>query len=198
MYQSVGLTRSLISSLLRLRQELSKLILKHTEKIADPAARSRTQGRLYEMLLNGLSVSCQDSDFTIHLTGQLHRTAHGQALTPRHRPKSLTGGRGKKSSGDGWPPRTVVEDKQRHVFPREPMMSIFPIAIINTVTVFGVTEATQTCGKITASYTVKQSASSERRLDVREWKSPQQSPSQVPPARAAEAKPVSYKRKRLH
>lgn len=52
-----GLTRSLVSSLLRLRQELSKLILKHAEKTPDPAARSKTQGRLYELLLTGLSVS---------------------------------------------------------------------------------------------------------------------------------------------
>ena len=43
-------------SLLRLRQEVSKLILKHTEKIDDPAARSATQGRFYESLLSGLSV----------------------------------------------------------------------------------------------------------------------------------------------
>jgi len=45
----------IFSNLLRLRQELSKLILKHTEKIDDPAARSRTQGRFYELLLSGLS-----------------------------------------------------------------------------------------------------------------------------------------------
>ncbi|KAF9653375.1 vacuolar sorting protein [Thelephora ganbajun] len=45
----------IFSNLLRLRQELSKLILKHTEKIEDPVARSTTQGRFYELLLNGLS-----------------------------------------------------------------------------------------------------------------------------------------------
>jgi hypothetical protein len=44
------------SSLLRLRQEVSKLILKHTEKIDDPAARSTTQEKFYELLLSGLSV----------------------------------------------------------------------------------------------------------------------------------------------
>lgn len=47
-----------LSSLLRLRQELSKLILKHTERIEDPAARGAAQGKFYELLLSGLSVSC--------------------------------------------------------------------------------------------------------------------------------------------
>jgi len=45
----------IFSNLLRLRQELSKLIMKHTEKIEDPAARTTAQGRFYELLLNGLS-----------------------------------------------------------------------------------------------------------------------------------------------
>ena len=56
MYRNVGLTTFTYSSLLRLRQEVSKLILKHTEKTGDPAARSATQGRFYELLLSGLSV----------------------------------------------------------------------------------------------------------------------------------------------
>jgi len=45
----------IFSNLLRLRQELSKLILKHTEKIEDLAARSIAQERFYGLLLSGLS-----------------------------------------------------------------------------------------------------------------------------------------------
>lgn len=56
-YRNTGTNTFIHSSLLRLRQELSKLILKHTEKINDPAARSTTQGKFYESLLSGLSVS---------------------------------------------------------------------------------------------------------------------------------------------
>lgn len=44
-------------SLLRLRQELSKLITKHTDKISDPVTKATTQSNLYEVLLQGLSVS---------------------------------------------------------------------------------------------------------------------------------------------
>lgn len=71
-HQKVGADTPLISSLLRLRQELSKLILKHTEKITDQAARSATQGRLYELLLNGLSVS--ESGWNCHTRLTDHRT----------------------------------------------------------------------------------------------------------------------------
>ena len=56
----MGVGTDAISSLLRLRQELSKLILKHTEKIEDLAARSTAQERFYELLLGGLSVSYPD------------------------------------------------------------------------------------------------------------------------------------------
>jgi len=51
----------IFSNLLRLRQELSKLILKHTEKVGDIAARSKTQGRFYELLLSGLSNGSRSS-----------------------------------------------------------------------------------------------------------------------------------------
>ena len=98
------------SSLLRLRQELSKLILKHTERIEDLLVRGTAQGKFYELLLSGLSVSCLGGWF-FHISDPPHRTPRGQVLTPRHRLRSLTGGRGKKSSKDGWPPPTVVPEK---------------------------------------------------------------------------------------
>jgi hypothetical protein len=47
----------LFHSLLRLRQELSKLIGKHTDKINDPVTKATTQSSMYEGLLQGLSVS---------------------------------------------------------------------------------------------------------------------------------------------
>lgn len=43
-------------SLLRLRQELSKLIVTHTDKQTDPAAKARALCKFYEQLLQGLSV----------------------------------------------------------------------------------------------------------------------------------------------
>jgi len=45
----------IFSNLLRLRQELSKLILSHTDKISDRVEKATTQGRLYDALLQGLS-----------------------------------------------------------------------------------------------------------------------------------------------
>lgn len=63
----------------------------------------------------------------------LSRTVHDRVPIRRHRPKSLTGGRGRKNLKDGWPLPSVVEDKQRQIFPYEPITSIFPIAIIDTV-----------------------------------------------------------------
>ena len=66
-YQSVGADTFVYSSLLRLRQELSKLILKHAEKISDPATRSATQGKFYEFLLSGLSVSHVDIGISAHI-----------------------------------------------------------------------------------------------------------------------------------
>lgn len=43
-------------SLMRLRQELSKLIVTHTDKQTDPAAKARALCKFYEQLLQGLSV----------------------------------------------------------------------------------------------------------------------------------------------
>lgn len=65
-YQEVGADTFTYSSLLRLRQELSKLILKHTEKIDDQVARSTAQGRFYELVLSGLSVSREAEQFSRH------------------------------------------------------------------------------------------------------------------------------------
>ena len=44
-------------SLLRLRQEVSKLITTHIDKITDAVKKAMTQSLLYEALLQGLSVS---------------------------------------------------------------------------------------------------------------------------------------------
>lgn len=44
------------ASLLRLRQELSKLILRHTNGVRDTVAKATAQSTIYEILLQGLSV----------------------------------------------------------------------------------------------------------------------------------------------
>lgn len=46
-----------VDSLLRLRQEIAKLIVRHTTQATDALAKARQQSRLYEILLQGLSVS---------------------------------------------------------------------------------------------------------------------------------------------
>ncbi|CDO71327.1 hypothetical protein BN946_scf184908.g85 [Trametes cinnabarina] len=45
----------IFSNLLRLRQELSKLIVTHTDKQTDPVAKARALSKFYEQLLQGLS-----------------------------------------------------------------------------------------------------------------------------------------------
>ncbi|OJT13105.1 Vacuolar protein sorting-associated protein 52 A [Trametes pubescens] len=45
----------IFSNLMRLRQELSKLIVTHTDKQTDPAAKARALCKFYEQLLQGLS-----------------------------------------------------------------------------------------------------------------------------------------------
>ncbi|KAI0353539.1 Vps52-domain-containing protein [Trametes cingulata] len=45
----------IFSNLMRLRQELSKLIVTHTDKQTDPAAKARALSKFYEELLQGLS-----------------------------------------------------------------------------------------------------------------------------------------------
>ncbi|KAI0638062.1 Vps52-domain-containing protein [Trametes polyzona] len=45
----------IFSNLMRLRQELSKLITTHTDKLGDPAAKARALSKYYEQLLQGLS-----------------------------------------------------------------------------------------------------------------------------------------------
>ncbi|OCH92882.1 Vps52-domain-containing protein [Obba rivulosa] len=47
----------IFSNLLRLRQELSKLITTHTDKKTDPVAKATAQSALYDVLLQGLSGS---------------------------------------------------------------------------------------------------------------------------------------------
>lgn len=49
------------SSLLRLRQELSKLIATHTDKLNNAMAKASAQSMFYEQLLQGLSVSMLQS-----------------------------------------------------------------------------------------------------------------------------------------
>ncbi|KAG6333668.1 hypothetical protein ID866_5426 [Astraeus odoratus] len=44
----------IFSNLLRLQQELDKVILRHTESIADPVAKASKQSSIYEILLQGL------------------------------------------------------------------------------------------------------------------------------------------------
>ena len=43
-------------SLLRLRQELTKLIETHTDKISEATAKARARSAVYEQLLQGLTV----------------------------------------------------------------------------------------------------------------------------------------------
>ncbi|RPD67298.1 vacuolar sorting protein [Lentinus tigrinus ALCF2SS1-6] len=45
----------IFSNLLRLRQELSKLIITHTDKLGEPVAKASAQSTFYELLLQGLS-----------------------------------------------------------------------------------------------------------------------------------------------
>ncbi|KAH9899993.1 Vps52-domain-containing protein [Cubamyces lactineus] len=45
----------IFSNLLRLRQELSKLIVTHTDKLTDPVAKARALSKFYEQLLQGIS-----------------------------------------------------------------------------------------------------------------------------------------------
>ncbi|TFY61593.1 hypothetical protein EVJ58_g4418 [Rhodofomes roseus] len=51
----------IFSNLLRLRQELSKLIASHTDKITDPAAKASAQNALYDVLLQNLSRGARPS-----------------------------------------------------------------------------------------------------------------------------------------
>ncbi|KAJ6486376.1 vacuolar sorting protein [Mycena vitilis] len=57
----------IFSNLLRLRQELAKLITRHTEQTSDPVAKATAQSTLYEALLQGLS---KGTHFAVHLKAQ--------------------------------------------------------------------------------------------------------------------------------
>ncbi|KAJ7068419.1 vacuolar sorting protein [Mycena amicta] len=60
----------IFSNLLRLRQELTKLITRHTDQVADPAAKTTAQSTIYETLLQGL-------------TNGTHLSAHPKAQQER-------------------------------------------------------------------------------------------------------------------
>jgi len=53
-------------SLLRLRQELVKLITRHTDRISDTVAKATAQSAIYEILLHGLSVCFLRRGCNIH------------------------------------------------------------------------------------------------------------------------------------
>ncbi|KAJ7765024.1 vacuolar sorting protein [Mycena maculata] len=57
----------IFSNLLRLRQELAKLITRHTEQISDPVSKATSQSTVYEGLLQGLS---KGTHLTAHLKSQ--------------------------------------------------------------------------------------------------------------------------------
>ncbi|KAJ7044495.1 vacuolar sorting protein [Mycena alexandri] len=57
----------IFSNLLRLRQELAKLITRHTDQISDPVAKATAQSTVYEGLLQGLSKGTQ---LSAHLKAQ--------------------------------------------------------------------------------------------------------------------------------
>ncbi|KAJ6539496.1 Sac2 family-domain-containing protein [Mycena capillaripes] len=57
----------IFSNLLRLRQELAKLIARHTEQTSDPVAKATAQSTVYEGLLQGLS---KGTNLTAHVKAQ--------------------------------------------------------------------------------------------------------------------------------
>jgi hypothetical protein len=92
-----------VRSLLRLRQELSKLIIKHTERITDPVARASNHGKLYDILLRGLSVSTYVMAFYIlFLMQEPRRVALGRVRIQRPRRKLPIGGKEMKRLAGGW------------------------------------------------------------------------------------------------
>jgi len=57
----------MLRSLLRLRQELTKLITRHTESISDDVAKATKQSAMYEVLLQGLNVGYSPGMFRVYL-----------------------------------------------------------------------------------------------------------------------------------
>ncbi|KAJ6628776.1 hypothetical protein B0H10DRAFT_1777258 [Mycena sp. CBHHK59/15] len=57
----------IFSNLLRLRQELTKLITRHTDQISDPTSKARSQSTIYESILQGLS---KGAHLTVHPKSQ--------------------------------------------------------------------------------------------------------------------------------
>lgn len=64
-------------SLLRLRQELIKLITRHTNQISDPVRKATSLSTLFEIVLQGLSVSLTTYHFnSLHSDEFIFRTGH--------------------------------------------------------------------------------------------------------------------------
>lgn len=66
-----------LRSLLRLRQELTKLIARHTESISDDVAKATKQSAMYEVLLQGPNVGHFSGVFKLSSEGLfLFRKGH--------------------------------------------------------------------------------------------------------------------------
>lgn len=61
-----GMNTDLSRSLQRLRDELTKLMNRHTEKITDVVTKATAQSALYEVILQGLSVSCGSKECRVN------------------------------------------------------------------------------------------------------------------------------------
>jgi len=70
----------IFSNLLRLRQELTKLIETHTSKISEPSARARARSAVYEELLQGLTRAFR--------TAPNHRRAQSELIYWREKEES--------------------------------------------------------------------------------------------------------------
>lgn len=67
----------MLRSLLRLQQELTKLIACHTESIIDDVAKATKQSAMYEVLLQGLNVGRFPGIFKVSSKGlSLFRKGH--------------------------------------------------------------------------------------------------------------------------
>jgi hypothetical protein len=89
-----------LCSLLRLRQELEKLVSKHCEKVVDPIARATALSNCYETLLQGLSVRLANGSYTVAgADDSIDSAARGRSHTPKHRAKSHGGRKGRKRHG---------------------------------------------------------------------------------------------------
>jgi len=78
----------IFSNLLRLRQELSKLILRHTNNINDTVAKATTQSQIYEIILQGLS---KGAHLSVHPKSQ-QEIAYWANLEEESRRKIISAG----------------------------------------------------------------------------------------------------------